>query len=166
MASSGIIHATFLPAHDIPYWCEEGLIAADRLLMFSQSRQGGGRDEGGKVEEEWRREEGIWVDWHRGKLKLTSGNEQPYTSFLLLPQKTFCVCHAQLSSPPADERSDMWRQTYNQVYKFPVVQWDVLTGNARIMYVKRKKADHTDTLGILTPTETNKAPILSSTVIN
>lgn len=107
--------------------------------MFSQSRQGGGRDEGGKVEEEWRREEGIWVDWHRGKLKLTSGNEQPYTSFLLLPQKTFCVCHARLSSPPADERSDMWRQTYNQVYKFPVVQWDVLTGNARIMMLRERR---------------------------
>lgn len=52
MASSGIIHAKFLPVQDIRYWCGEGLIGADGSLMLSQSRRGCRRNEGGK----WGRE--------------------------------------------------------------------------------------------------------------
>lgn len=69
---------------DIRYWCEEGLIVADRSLVFSKSRErcwkkaegerrsGGG--EGG---------ESLGVDWHGGKLSPTSGSEQPCLSILL-----------------------------------------------------------------------------------
>ena len=49
MASSGIIHAKFLPVQDIRYWCGEGLIGADGSLMLSQSRRGCRRNEGGEM---------------------------------------------------------------------------------------------------------------------
>lgn len=42
-----------------------------------------GGEKVGKEKEE--REERLSVDWHRGKLSLTSGNEQPYMSVLLSP---------------------------------------------------------------------------------
>lgn len=69
---------------DIRYWCEEGLIVADRSLVFSKSRErcwkkaeGESRSGGGEGGES------LGVDWHGGKLSLTSGSEQPCLSILL-----------------------------------------------------------------------------------
>lgn len=69
---------------DIRYWCEEGLIVADRSLVFSKSRErcwkkaeGESRSGGGEGGES------LGVDWHGGKLSPTSGSEQPCLSILL-----------------------------------------------------------------------------------
>lgn len=51
------------------HWC---FLKVERMLEE-------GRE---KVEQ---RKERLCVDWHRGKLSLTSGNEQPYIFILLSP---------------------------------------------------------------------------------
>lgn len=79
MACSAFIHVKFCAAPDIRYWCEVGLIVADRS---SERPVGAGRAKWVRSEEKKR-----CVDWHWGKLKLTCGNEQPHTSVLLFPDE-------------------------------------------------------------------------------